>query len=83
MKTECLGRETFKGYLDSPEACADSCRMSSEMFIFGSDQHGVTECDATGLCPCYCEHDTESSKCVEEIENLAYDLYVFQGKCNT
>ena len=63
--------------------CAEACRGTSEMFGFGTNNY-VVESDTAvcgdNKCRCICFHDTDSSRCNKQIENIGYNLYTFEGK---
>ena len=76
---ECAGNETYKGFKASLEACAFSCRGSSEMFIYAINQRDMDRCKGSS-CECFCEHDTvygsSGPRCEKMLKNTKYKLYV-------
>ena len=76
LQAECDSQETHKGFLESVDSCADSCRLTSKMFIFGTG----AKCNADGKCRCFCEHSTTGFKCDVQIPNNEFNLYSFRGK---
>ena len=64
------------GYMRTITQCADACRATSSVFIFGTNDFGEMRCffPCRG-CSCYCETESSSGRCNEEIDHNGYRLY--------
>jgi len=70
---ECSGgTETYIGYKQGVHACAEACRGTSEMFVYGRG----SKC-AQGSCGCWCEHNTADGNCKNRVRNTGFDLYTY------
>ena len=78
--SECNGtEESWKGYLEKIQNCADACRDVSSMFIFGIE--GSNRCK-DGKCRCYCETVASADGICDIIEHKGYRLYSFIQNTN-
>ena len=84
-KKECGGSETSVGWKSSLAECAHSCRGTSSMFIYGTNDFGVSRCNSGGKCRCYCETSSSSGEC-NQINHKGYRLYKYEsvntGNCH-
>ena len=46
------------------------------MFVYGTNDFGNTKCES-GVCPCYCERESEAGECDEMVDNTGYKLYKY------
>jgi hypothetical protein len=76
---ECNGAERFKGYKLTPEACGKACEGSSNMFVYGTNDFGVTRCYKGKGCACYCE-DATKAQCFKRVSHKGYNLFDITGK---
>ena len=83
---ECEGdaNEVAVGFFESLELCAHACRGSSQMFIYGTTEHGFAKsnlgyCRHDDKCKCVCEKDTVNNTC-KTLAHTAYNLYAFKNK---
>ena len=76
---ECNGAERFKGYKPTPEACGKACEGSSDMFVYGTNEFGVTRCYKGKGCACYCE-DATKAQCFKRVSHKGYNLFDITGK---
>ena len=78
-KSECGGKkEEYIGQMFSAEACADGCRGKSQLFVFGTNKFGKSQCEGR-TCACYCEFETKDFKCLISVDAPGYNLYAFKG----
>ena len=74
-KAECTGTEAFQGKKRSLEECANSCRGTSELFIYGTTDFGIDRtCSSTG-CNCFCELPS-GGECTQK-KHGGFRLYEF------
>ena len=76
-KVECTGNEVTKGRLNDVESCAKSCKDTSSMFIFGSNDFGAERCYANG-CECACETSALSDGTCTTTPHNGYRLYKYK-----
>ena len=77
---ECEGaHEIEAGYFESLEQCAHACDSLSEMFVYGTREHGVDNqyCRDDNNCKCMCEENTIDYTCKTAAHD-AYNLYAFK-----
>ena len=77
--SECVGKESLQGNLFSAEACADACRGSSQMFVYGTNQFGNNRCDSN-TCACWCQLETINNRCKTIAKHTGFNLYGFKLK---
>ena len=87
MKSVCEGDETFKDFLPNVGACAEACKGSADMFIFGTEKDGGGSGTCKNnffgrnkQCKCWCQHNTENSKCKKMVNNDGFNLFAFKGR---
>ena len=71
---ECGGFEKYAGRKTTLEECAYSCRRSTYMFIYGTNDFGENRCDSSG-CVCYCELQSVPGRCDYRVRHKGYRLY--------
>lgn len=78
----CLAKDSldqiWKGQVTSPEACANACRGTSQMFLYGTNEFGGTGCAENVGCECHCSLQTENYRCRKTVKNLRLNLYAFK-----
>ena len=80
LRAECEGKEIFKKTHLSLNACANACRGISQMFMYGTNQFGVTRCYGDKGCDCYCEMATSNYECNKQLHHGGYNLYKYLGE---
>ena len=80
-KVQCDADEQRMGYQKNVDACAKKCRGISEMFVYGTNKHGMKKCRKDGACKCFCEKATTNYQCNKRVTHNGYYLYKFlKGK---
>lgn len=75
-KTECRGSEIFKGKLPTVMNCATACKVTSSMFIYGTNDFGKDRCNTSG-CSCYCETSATTKGTCDQKNHNGYRLYKY------
>lgn len=70
-RADCRGSLRLKGFMKNPDACAQACRGTSEMFAFGK---------CNGLCNCECKLNTNNYQCAEQYTSNEFNLYKFKSE---
>lgn len=84
IKKECTGTEVWKGRLANVEECANACRYTSSMFVFGTNEFGNSRCGNYNYCNCYCETSAKADGTCSTTNHNGYNLYKFStvnGMC--
>ena len=76
QKTECGGEDVSVGRFHEVSQCAEQCRSISSMFIFGTNEFGLTRCDESG-CICYCETESTNVGTCNREDDMGYNLYTY------
>ena len=75
---ECDGSEISKGRVHTFEECASQCEGVASMFVFATNDFGVTVCNDEG-CPCWCETSAmDKATCTKKISNR-FRLYKYSN----
>ena len=80
-KKECNGSKIDKGTQPSVSECANQCKDTTLMFIFGTDDYGEIRCNDDG-CHCYCETSAAPNGTCDEVNHNGYRLYRIMGNGN-
>jgi len=80
-KRKCANTLWKPGYKRSLEECAHSCRGSSSMFAYGTDDFWPSRCDRRmGACDCQCEMASQSGVCnFRQVYHGGYRLYKYDS----
>ena len=73
-KKECDGPKEDVGKKNTLEECAKSCKEISSMFVYGTNEFGLTGCWRG--CECQCETSAVSGTCTE-IQDKKFLLYKY------
>ena len=76
QKTECGGEEINVGRFYEVSQCAEKCRSISSMFLFGTNEYGLTKCDEFG-CKCFCETESTNVGTCQTKDSMGYNLYTY------
>ena len=76
-KQECGGNEKYVGRKKTLDECAHSCRGTTSMFIYGTNDFGERKCGSSG-CYCFCELSSTAGKC-NQVSHNGYRLYKYES----
>ena len=78
-KVECSGAEVEAAPLTHLDlgSCAEGCKDKSSMFIFGTNDYGVTRCGEKG-CSCICELAASLDGTCQRTGHNGYRLYRYE-----
>lgn len=77
-RKECGGTETDVGSKKTLSECAKSCRGTSSMFIYGTNDFGDPKCTNSEGCSCYCEISSRGGEC-NKVDHNGYRLYKYKN----